>query len=869
MQKLSPYIYFFEVNPLNFEKGGKYMASKVKKLFLLGSLMTSAFMTIVACDNFLANSPASSNNITSQDVQSNEPSVSVAPSSSEEPEPVVLTGITASSKKENYEWGEQVELLVTANYSDGTSQTISEYTVEGFDSQNPGTQPITVKYGEYTATLNVVVKERVNLFPKNTLENFLAVQAITAEFPTPVGYEEWTTSEDIEQDGTHFFVATTKDEGVPGENSIEDQYASLLKTAEWTVEKENDTYVASKVEGDATLEFSTKEGVFSLRVNQYVLYPDSAMFGSVLEQAAYLKDGGKIIFGSVEEGVIACSLKDGKFATREVEFQKGILKQIDHDVIRFTLEKTGSRWIMRDVKGRKLGSTGVGQLTWDEGSTEWMVITQGSNTIIMNNEKSYGRFAYNPETGILTTVPNVVGTKLVYPSVISLEETPLVYPTDITLGGKEEIGVGKQAALSVKTIPSNANQLNSVVWSSSNEEIATVDQKGVVKGLALGEVTITATTKSKGRPLVASYELDIVEFSGDEWTIMLYVCGSNLESQYGCASEDIGEILKIGGQPEDINIIIETGGSSRWTNTKIDANKLCRFHVENKNIVLDEKLTKVNMGKESTLESYLNWGIQNYPADKYGVIFWNHGGALDGVCFDDYGGSDSIKANELVNVMGRVFSANNIADKFEFVGYDACLMQVQDIAEKNSPYFKYMVTSEETENGDGWDYEAWIDDLYANKPTEDILTEICDGFVRSYGTSGNDQTLSVLDLSYAPEYLATWEAFAGAIKTKAKSNISAFRNILKSAKCFYGVSDYGNIDAYDFLDKLKAKSDYAAYAEEIAAAQAAFNQFVIHNARGRSAGNAYGLCLHADMGYTGYPASETNFNTWRSIFTNY
>lgn len=851
------------------------MASKVKKLFLLGSLITSAFMTVVACDNAQVSSNANSNNTTSQAGSITQPSVapssvapvsSVEPSSSSIPEPVVLTGITASSTKENYEYGEQIELLVTANYSDGSTQTITEYSVEGFDSQNPGVQSVTVKYGELNATLNVVVKERVNLFPQTKLENFLTVQAITSEIPAPVGYDEWTSIEDLEQDGTHFFVATTKDEGVPGENSIEDQYASLLKTAEWTVDKEKDKYIASKLEGDATLEFCTKDGVFSLRVNQYVLYPDSALFGTVLKQAAYLENGGKIIFGHLGQSVIAATLNDGKFSTREVEFKDGVLKNIDHDVVRFTLQKNGSRYTLTDAKGRKLGATGVGQLTWDEGSTEWMVVTQGEKTIIMCGEKTYGRLAYNPETGVLTTVSNVIGTNLLYPNIIALTETPLIYPTDIALGGREEIGIGKKSTLSVKMIPANANQLNTVTWTSSNEEIATVNEKGVVTGVAPGEVTITARTKSKGQSLMASYNLDIVEFASNSWTVFMYVCGSNLESSYGCASEDIGEILNIGGQPEDVNIVIETGGSSRWTNSKISANNLCRFHVENKDIVLDSKLTKANMGKESTLESFLNWGVQTYPADKYGVIFWNHGGALDGVCFDDYGGSDSIKASELYNVMGRVCETNGISEKFEFVGYDACLMQVQDIAEMNSTYFNYMVTSEEVENGDGWDYEAWIDDLYANKDTEEILTAICDGFIKSYSNGNNDQTLSLLDLSAAANYLEKFEAFAEAIKTKAKGSLSSFRNILKSAKCFEDVSSYGNIDAYDFLNKLKAKNDYASYIEEIEAAQAAFNELVIHSAKGRKAGNAYGLCLHADLGYTGYPASETHFDTWRSIF---
>ena len=55
---------------------------------------------------------------------------------------------------------------------------------------------------------------------------------------------------------------------------------------------------------------------------------------------------------------------------------------------------------------------------------------------------------------------------------------------------------GSSKALTVKVMPHTANQ--SVIWSSSNPSVATVDANGKVTGVSRGEAVITATTAEKG-----------------------------------------------------------------------------------------------------------------------------------------------------------------------------------------------------------------------------------------------------------------------------------------------------------------------------------------------------------------------------------
>ena len=59
------------------------------------------------------------------------------------------------------------------------------------------------------------------------------------------------------------------------------------------------------------------------------------------------------------------------------------------------------------------------------------------------------------------------------------------------------IKVGKDLQLKLKTVPSGAS-LDSLIYTSSNEEIATVNANGIVTGVSVGSVQITITDEYTG-----------------------------------------------------------------------------------------------------------------------------------------------------------------------------------------------------------------------------------------------------------------------------------------------------------------------------------------------------------------------------------
>ena len=461
-------------------------------------------------------------------------------------------------------------------------------------------------------------------------------------------------------------------------------------------------------------------------------------------------------------------------------------------------------------------------------------------------------------------------------------------PTSIIMSPTSaEVGIGGTKQLSVSYVPSNANQNKDITWSSSNTSVATVNSSGLVtvKSTATAGQTATITARLTNiSSISATCTISVVEQQRDDHTVLIYMCGADLESENQLATGDIKEILSVNNQPDDVNIVIETGGAKSWASTYgISSSYLERWHVENKSLVKDDTLPEyASMGLTSTLQSFIEYGLNNYPADRTGIVFWNHGGGMRGICYDEKKNDDVLKNSEIKSAMsGALNNCGMSGQKLEWVGYDACLMAVQDIAETNSAYFNYMIASEESEAGYGWDYDTWVDDLYSKKSTTTILKAIVDGFISDNGgasSSSGDQTLSYLTLSYAAAYKTAWEAMAQQLYSKVtSSNRSSFNSAITGNVKHYADSDYDyfcTFDAWDFVDKLANNSAFSSFridSSYTTAVKNAHANLVSYSVAQKGAGVSKGLCMYwpnstsySDVS-TYYTTSETNFTQWRQL----
>ncbi|MBR0522313.1 MAG: hypothetical protein IJJ75_03890 [Firmicutes bacterium] len=139
-------------------------------------------------------------------------------------------------------------------------------------------------------------------------------------------------------------------------------------------------------------------------------------------------------------------------------------------------------------------------------------------------------------------------------------------------------------------------------------------------------------------------------------------------------------------------------------------------------------------GRRRDSGEFLEFARDNYPAEKTGLIFWNHGGgSVTGAAFDELYNYDSLSLYEMYAACGSIFGTDPENPPLEMVGFDTCLMATIDVAYTFSDIARYLVASEESEPGNGWFYTQWVQAL-ANDTSMDgaeLGREICDAF--AYG----------------------------------------------------------------------------------------------------------------------------------------
>lgn len=324
----------------------------------------------------------------------------------------------------------------------------------------------------------------------------------------------------------------------------------------------------------------------------------------------------------------------------------------------------------------------------------------------------------------------------------------------------------------------------------------------------------------------------------DTITIMVYMCGADLESRGGMASKDIQEMLSARFD-DRINLIVYTGGAKQWQNNVVSSSTNQIYQIKDgKFICIKDNLGSVPMTKPETLSGFIKWGAQNYPADRYDLIFWDHGGGSTG----GYGYDEKFSSAGAMSLAGINTALKDGGVTFDFVGFDTCLMATVENALVVSNYADYLVASEETEPGVGWYYTNWLTALGSNTSMEttEIGKNIIDSFTSACAQNcpGQKTTLSLIDLaelSYTvPSELADFSKDTSEmIQGNDFATISDARS---STREFAASSKIDQVDLIDFANKIATPS-----AKELATA---LKGAIKYNKTSSNMTNAYGLSIY-------------------------
>ena len=233
----------------------------------------------------------------------------------------------------------------------------------------------------------------------------------------------------------------------------------------------------------------------------------------------------------------------------------------------------------------------------------------------------------------------------------------------------------------------------------------------------------------------------------DTVTIMLYMCGTDLESRAGMGTSDLQEMLgAVLGK--NISLIVYTGGCKGWKNNQVSSSANQIWQIKNGGMTcLEKNLGEVPMTDPEVLAGFIQYCAGKFPASRYELILWDHGGGS----ISGYGYDEKFARSGSMGLAGIDQALTKAGVTFDFIGFDACLMATAENALMLTKHADYLIASEETEPGVGWYYTNWLTALGKNPSmaTLEIGKNIADDFVDVCAEKCRGQltTLSVIDLA--------------------------------------------------------------------------------------------------------------------------
>ena len=331
----------------------------------------------------------------------------------------------------------------------------------------------------------------------------------------------------------------------------------------------------------------------------------------------------------------------------------------------------------------------------------------------------------------------------------------------------------------------------------------------------------------------------------DTVTIMVYMCGTDLESRSGMGTSDLQEMLNA-SFGRNINLLIYTGGCKAWKNSAVSSSDNQIWQVrDGKLVCLQKDLGSVSMTDPGTLAGYIQWCAKNYPASRYELILWDHGGGS----VSGYGYDEKFTSSGSISLAGLDSALSAAGVKFDFIGFDACLMATVETALTMSQYADYLIASEETEPGVGWYYTDWLTDFGkdTSKPTIQVGRNIVDSFVDTCAQKcpGQLTTLSVIDLAELEHTLpdALTEFSNATTKLIREQEYQTVSNARSGTREFAQSSKIDQIDLVHLAQNLGTREGKALTDVLLSA--------VKYNRTSSNMTNAYGLSVY-------FPYRKTN-----------
>ncbi|MCR4610131.1 MAG: hypothetical protein K5750_10615 [Eubacterium sp.] len=369
------------------------------------------------------------------------------------------------------------------------------------------------------------------------------------------------------------------------------------------------------------------------------------------------------------------------------------------------------------------------------------------------------------QPGVRTPAPGTPGSP--YNSPQMNPQTGAARGAQPPTGGK---GKGKMIAIIIAAIVLVAGGiLTAVLLTKKDKDKDTVktghnDRTTAATTEVTTEISTTEYTTSDdpttGTTTEYTTETTTTQQASGSKTIMMYIIGTDLESQWGEATMDIQEILDA-NLSDNVNYIIQTGGAKNWQNDQMIDGECQRFKVQGQSLVELQKLGKMCMADTNTLADFINYCKTEFPADTYMLVLWDHGGGIP-ISY----GYDELYQSSMMTVADMGAAIKSTGVHFESLLFDACLVCTLETAMSVKDSVDYMVAAESYVNGTGYYYTDWLK-MYDNCKIGDLdyTEQICRDYMKVIHTYDLVGSISVLEMDKINDVYNAYKNYIDGLNT--------------------------------------------------------------------------------------------------------
>lgn len=375
--------------------------------------------------------------------------------------------------------------------------------------------------------------------------------------------------------------------------------------------------------------------------------------------------------------------------------------------------------------------------------------------------------------------------------------------------------------------------------------VGSISGTGALTTTNPGAATVRATHSPTGKSGSAAVTVGPGAPKTSKWTILIYLNAAS--DLYPFSDTNVRQMEQVAGNP-DVRFVIQWKQSQTlFGNSSFDGTRRYVLTPNGRKLIQDLG-PGTDMGRAQTLRGFIDWAKAYYPGERYGLVVWSHGNGwrrrpegpqTRAVSYDNETGS-AIQIWELVNALGN--------HPFEFLAWDASLMQMMEVAYEARNNAKYVVGSEESPAAEGYPYDAVFSRFRdrPDDPTRDLTKGFVDAMVAAY--PARKTTQSVVESSRLAALEVAIDGLASALIANKAALSAAYQQVRTEAQSYSPNAGRYYRDLYDLCARLEALVDIPAVDAACANVRTKITAAVTWEGHNANSAGSHGLSIDMTPG---------------------